>query len=290
MKRLLIAAVLLAFAAGSAQAGEILIHDAKSQPESITVAGNGDLISGSASSSFVYRVKKGASTPEVFIDASGEAAGSFFLGQYADNATGTLWACQLTPVPNTTPARRTSLLRAFDLATGKETFRWPLPGDNSTCNDMTVGPDKALYVTDTANGRIFRVAAGARAADLFLEHRVLAGVDGITFLDGVMYVNNVWFNKLYRVPVDGTGKPGTPVDIWMDAPVHGPDGMRAMGGKLYLAENAAGRVDALTVSGDTAHVVVLKDGFSNPTAVEPAGDTLWVGERNTGKVWTVPLK
>jgi hypothetical protein len=36
--------------------------------------------------------------------------------------------------------------------------------------------------------------------------------------------------------------------------------------------------------------VVLKDGFNNATAVEPAGDTLWVGERGTGKVWTVPLK
>jgi hypothetical protein len=47
-------------------------------------------------------------------------------------------------------------------------------------------------------------------------------------------VNNVIFNKLYRIPVDAAGKPGAPVDIWMDQPVKGPDGMRAASGKLIL--------------------------------------------------------
>ena len=47
---------------------------------------------------------------------------------------------------------------------------------------------------------------------------------------------------------------------------------------------AAGKIDALTITGDTAHVVVLKDGLKTPTAVEPAGDTLWIAERGAGKV------
>jgi len=118
---------------------------------------------------------------------------------------------------------------------------------------------------------------------------VLTGIDGITFLDGVLYVNNVWFNKLYRIPVDAAGKAGTPVDIWMDAPVKGPDGMRAAGGKLFLAENGAGKIDALTIKGDIAHVTVLKDGLNAPTGVEPAGDILWFTERGAGKVWSVSL-
>jgi hypothetical protein len=284
-----VAVTLFAFSAPVAMAAEILIHDDKSQPESLTMAPDGSVIAGSASSPYVYRVKKGAATADRFVDASAEGSGTFFFGQLADAATGTLWTCQLTPVPGATPVARHTSLRGFDLKTGKEKLRWNLPGDNSTCNDFSIGPDKALYISDTANGKIYRLPPGATSAELFQDNRLLLGIDGITFLDGVLYVNNVFFNKLYRIPVDASGKAGTPVDIWMDAPVKGPDGMRAAGGKLYLAENGAGKVDALTITGDTAHVTVLKDGLNTPTGVEPAGDTLWLSERGAGKVWSIPM-
>jgi hypothetical protein len=283
------AAALLAFFSPAALAAEILIQDEKSQPESLTVTTDGAVIAGSASSPYVYRVRKGASLAERFIDASGEGPGTFFFGQLADAATGTLWTCQLTPVPGVTPVMRHTALRGFDLETGKEKLRWNLPGDNSTCNDFAIGPDKALYISDTGNGKIYRLAPGAKAADLFSDSRVLLGIDGITFLNGVLYVNNVTFNKLYRIPVDASGKPGAPVDIWMDAPVKGPDGMRAANGKLFVAENGAGKIDALTITGDIAHVTVLKDGLKTPTGVEPAGDTLWLSERGAGKVWSIPM-
>jgi len=61
----------------AAPAAEILIGDAKSQPESLTVAPGGVLIVGSASSPFVYKVRPGSSTAEKFIDASEEGAGTF---------------------------------------------------------------------------------------------------------------------------------------------------------------------------------------------------------------------
>ncbi len=288
-RRLAICTALVISFTQAASAAEILIADAKSQPESMTVAPGGVLIVGSASTPFVYKVRPGSSTAEKFIDASAEGPGTFFFGMLADASTNTLWTCQLTPVPDTTPVRRHTALRSFDLTTGAPKIRWNLPGDNNTCNDVAIGPDKALYITDTANGKIYRLPAGASTAELYLEHRTLMGIDGITFLNGTLYINNVFFNKLYRIPVDAAGKPGQPDDIWMDQPVKGPDGMRAANGKLFVAENASGKISVLTVNGDKASVTVLKEGLKTPTAVEPAGDTLWFTERATGKVMSIPM-
>ena len=281
-------AVLLTGFAQAASAAEILIVDEKSQPESLTVAPGGTLIVGSASTPFVYKVRKGSITAEKFVDASAEGAGTFFFGMLADPATKTLWTCQLTPVADTKPVKRHTALRGFDLSSGSEKLRWNLPGDNSTCNDFSVGPDKALYITDTANGKIYKLPKGASSADLFLEDAVLRGIDGITFLKGVLYVNNVMTNKIYRIPVDA-GKAGQPVEIQLDQPVQGPDGMRAAKRKLLVAENRSGKISVLTVNGDKASVTVIKEGLKTPTAVEPAGKTIWIAERGAGKAISIPM-
>ena len=275
--------------AQAASAAEILIADAKSQPESMTVAPGGILIVGSASSPFVYKVRPGSTTAEKFVDASAEGEGTFFFGMLADAATNTLWTCQLTPVPGATPVRRHTALRGFDLSSGAQKIRWNLPGDNSTCNDFAVGPDKALYISDTTNSKIYRLPAGASTAELFLEDRALYGIDGITFLNGTLYANNVFSNNLYRIPVDAAGKAGQPVDIWMDQPIKGPDGMRAANGKLLVAENGSGKISVITVNGDKASVKVIKEGLKTPTGVEPAGDTIWIAERGAGKAVSIPM-
>jgi hypothetical protein len=288
-RRLTACVILLTGFAQAASAAEVLIVDSKSQPESLTVAPGGTLIVGSASTPFIYKVRPGSTTVEKFFDASAEGPGTFFFGMLADAATNTLWACQLTPVPGTTPVNRHTALRGFDLTTGAPKVRWNLPGDNSVCNDFSIGPDKALYISDTINSKIYKLPAGATTAELFLEDHALYGIDGITFLDGTLYVNNVFSNNLYRVPVDAAGKAGKPVDIWMDQPVKGPDGMRAANGKLLLAENGSGQIAVLTVTGDKASVTVIKEGLQTPTAVEPAGDTIWIAERGAGKAVSIPM-
>src|SRR5580692_4024520 len=288
-RRLAVCVALLTGLAQAASAAEVLIVDEKSQPESLTVAPGGILFVGSASTPFVYKVRPGSTTAEKFVDASAEGAGTFFFGMLADAATNTLWTCQLTPVPGTKPVQRHTALRGFDLSTGAQKLRWNLPGDNSTCNDFSLGPDKALYVTDTANGKIYKLPSGASTAELFLEDRALYGIDGITFLDGTLYVNNVFSNNLYRIPVDAAGKAGQPVDIWMDQPIKGPDGMRAANGKLIVAENGSGKISVITVNGDKASVAVIREGLNTPTGVEPAGDTLWIAERGAGKAVSIPM-
>jgi hypothetical protein len=279
------AGLLSALVTATATAATIVVPE-KSQPESITIAPNGDLILGSAGSAKIYRAKKGSDKPAVFVDASAEGAVTF-LGVLADASTGTLWACQIYPSPP--GGSRRSVLRGFDLKTGSDKFRWELPGDKNLCNDFVVGPDKALYISDTFGAKIWRLKPGATVPELFSDDQTLLGIDGITFIGDTLYENNVIFNKLYRVPMDAGGKAGKPVDIWLDKPIKGPDGMRAANGKLFLTENAAGKVDMVTVSGDTASVKVLQEGLATPTAIEPAGDTLWYGERAADRAHSMPL-
>ena len=267
------AASLCALIAPLANAATVSVPE-KSQPESITMAPNGDLILGSMGSAKIYRAKKGSDKAEVFVDASTDGAG-FFLGVLSDASTTTLWACQIYKTPPGSPPR--SALRAFArLKTGAAKFRWELPGEKTLCNDFVVGPDKALYISDTVGAKIWRLKPGASVPEMFSDDRTLFGIDGITFLGDSLYENNVIFNKLYRVPIDANGKAGKPVDIWMDKPVKGPDGMRAANGKLFLAENGAGKIDMVTVSGDTANITVLQEGLATPTAIEPTADTLSV--------------
>lgn len=89
--------------------------------------------------------------------------------------------------------------------------------------------------------------------------------------------------------MDADGKAGEPVDIWMDQPVKGPDGMRAAKGKLIVAENGSGRISTITVNGDKARVRVIKEGLKTPTGVEPAGNTIWIAERGAGKAVSIPM-
>jgi sugar lactone lactonase YvrE len=283
-------AVLLAGFAQAATATEILIVDEKSSPESLTIAPGGILIVGSASTPFVYKVRPGSTTAEKFVDATAEGPGTFFFGMLADATTGTLWTCQLTPVPDAKPARRHTSLRGFDLSTGTQKLRWDLPGDNNVCNDFSIGPDKALYISDTGNGKIFKLPAGASTAQLFLEDvTALRGIDGITFLNGTLYVNNVITSKIYRIPIDASGKAGSPVEIPLDQPIKGPDGMRAANGKLLVAENGSGKISVITLIDNTGKVTVIREGFKTPTAVEPAGDVIWIAERGAGKAVSIPM-
>jgi hypothetical protein len=65
--------------------------------------------------------------------------------------------------------------------------------------------------------------------------------------------------------------------------------MRAANGKLYLTENRNGRASVVTVNGDQATVVTILDGLTQPTAIEPAGDILWVGDRAKDKAIALPM-
>jgi hypothetical protein len=45
----------------------------------------------------------------------------------------------------------------------------------------------------------------------------------------------------------------------------------------------------IAVTGDRATVTVIKEGLNTPTAVEPAGDAIWIAERWAGKAVSIPM-
>ena len=53
-------------------------------------------------------------------------------------------------------------------------------------------------------------------------------------------------------------------------------------------QNGSGKISVITVNGDKASVAVIKEGLKTQTAVEPAGDTIWVAERGAGKAVSIP--
>ena len=60
--------------------------------------------------------------------------------------------------------------------------------------------------------------------------------------------------------------------------------MRAANGKLLVAVNASGKISVITI----ACVMVSKEGLKTSTAVEPAGDAIWIAERCAGKAVFIP--
>jgi DNA-binding beta-propeller fold protein YncE len=283
---MLAAAVALTFGMTAAASAADIAAPANSRPESLTVAPDGDVIMGSSSAPKIYRARKGASSAEAWIDLSIDVANGGVLGVLANGPAKTLWACMIDKTPPGPGGK--SRLRSFDLDSGEPKSSWALPGDANLCNDMTIGPDGAIYVTDTFNGRIFKAAPDGRSGVLLIEDRALSGVDGVTFMGGKLYVNTVFSGNLYRLDIDAAGKAAL-TEIWMDRLLRNPDGMRAWGGRLYVAESAAGRISSIAVEGDRASVVSVMTGYKNPTGVQPDGRALWLVERGADKAASIPL-
>jgi streptogramin lyase len=289
MKR--IATALLALALSAAPAfsqTSVSPASANSQPESMAVGPDGTLYIGSQLDARIYRARPGQATAEQFIDLRPSA---FVLGVYVDAPSRTLYACEMISMDRGSPLLKgNGVFRSFDLATGAPRLRIPLPEAGNICNDFTTGPDGSIYVADTSNAQIFRLRPGASTLEKVIQNSALYGVDGLTFLNGALYVNTVWAGNLYRIPMDATGRASAPVPVQVPRVLRSPDGMRALNGRIYLAESGNGTVSAITIANDVATITTVKDGLSGPCAVEPHGNVVWAVERPAHRVTSWPIR
>jgi hypothetical protein len=256
----------------------------KSFPESVTSTSDGTLYFGSFNLGGVTKVARGKQA-EQFIKPGASGTRSTF-GVFADEKAGTLYVCSndLSALGVDGPGdSKGAWLKSFDLRTGEAKGSFKLLEASSLCNDIALGTDGTIYVTDSLTPNVYRLKPGGTALEVFATDPVLApakggvGLDGIAFgPDGNLYVTTFIPAKLFRIAVSN-GKAGAVTELKPSRTLDHPDALRTFKDGLLLVEGA-GRLDKLTIKGDEAQVEVIKDGLSEPVSVTQVGDVGWVAE------------
>lgn len=265
----------------SAPRGDILIDGQGVHPESVTSTPQGTLFTGSVPG-IIYRAGPGETVAKPFIIPDSHNGLRSVLGVLADPDSGRLWVCS---VPNSfgprsaTPAAP-SEVAAFALDSGKLVGRWPFPAPGGTCNDIAIARDGSAYASDTPGGRILRLAKGGSALEVVASDDRLKGIDGLAFgADGALYLNNVQRNELWRADLPAGSKPLQLTLLKASEKMGGPDGLRHIGGNRFLqAEGTSGRATLVTVNGNDATIVVLRDGLNSSPGITLVGHTVYVVE------------
>jgi sugar lactone lactonase YvrE len=224
------------------------------------------------------------------------------LGVFANEKAGTLWVCSsnLSAFGVKPPAGvKPVALKAFDLKTGAGKGSWPLPGEKTLCNDMVVGSDGSVYIAESFQPHILKLAPGETSLEVWATDPKFSGgegpgLDGITIgQDGNLYVNTFATGLLFRVEIGQGGKAGRITQLkTTPSGFEHPDGMRAYGknGLLVVEGADAGRFDIIEVDGDNANVKTVKGGFKQPVSVWQIGQTAWVLEGQLGTLFDPPEK
>lgn len=256
-------------------ADRIAFADPDVFPESITSTSDGTLFVSSAGTGNLYRVAPGEDVATVWVPFK-ESGIEEMLGVYADEPSGTLYACSIGV--NALPPQRDELsaLYAFDIASGNVKAKYPLPGGAaSLCNDIAVSEDGTIYVSDTSGGRILILWRGSDRIDVWLSDDRLATINGIAIgQDGAVHVDTMMSGKLFRIDVLDNGEPAELAELRPSLPLDRPDGLRAAGDGTFLLAEAGGRISHVTVVGSQAELTPIATG-NGWSSVARAEGRLW---------------
>lgn len=149
----------------------------------------------------------------------------------------------------------------IDVADGDAERAAELPAAETAPNGIVRDPyePNAVLVSDHQGGAIWRVAGSE--AEPWVDDEVLdpdpdadpgVGADGLAVHpDGDVYVDNLDYGRIVRVPVDADGAAGEPELIVEDEELVGADGMAFdVDGALYVAVNARDALIRLTPGPD----------------------------------------
>ncbi|MGH8227727.1 MAG: hypothetical protein ACREU3_07480 [Steroidobacteraceae bacterium] len=264
---------------GAAAARNVVIDGTGVYPESLSSLPDGTLYIGSVTG-IIYRAAAGRTRAKPWIRRSPRNHLLSIFGVLADPRTHSLWVCSSPAKLPGGVAEGTSSVVRFDLATGAELGRWPLPSRGAVCDDITFAPDGTAYVNDIASGEILTLAPGAKSLAVLVRDPTLKGIDGIACAaDGTLYADNITTNQLLRVNRGPSGRFTGLTRLTPSMRINGPDGLRLIGGNRFaLAEGRSGRIDEVTIQGDRAIIRVLRRGLASPAGVTVVGATVYAAD------------
>ena len=185
---------------------------------------------------------------------------------------------------------RQSAVFEFDADTGKfrREVKAPTLENAAGFDDLAVAADGRLYINDGYNGRIWTLAPGGTALEIFLESDVFRGTQGLAPTpDGkTLYVSD--YAGLYRVDV--ATKKISRLAGTADVALNGIDGLVWSGGSLFAVQNGVepNRVIRVDLSADGTSVTGAKilemnnPAFDEPTLAVAANGALYVTANSQG--------
>jgi sugar lactone lactonase YvrE len=178
----------------------------------------------------------------------------------------------------------------FDADTGKfrREIRPPATEKAAGFDDLAVAGDGRVYVNDGFNGRVWTLAPGGAALEIFLETDLFRGTQGLAPTpDGrALYVSD--YSGLYRV--DASSKRIARLAVPADVALNGVDGLVWAGGSLYAVQNGVepNRIIGVDLASDGATVTGAKilemnhPAFDEPTLAVVAEGALYVAANSQG--------
>ncbi|WP_232630321.1 hypothetical protein [Methylobacterium sp. Leaf118] len=265
--------------AAYASALTVSLPSAAPFPEGLSATADGTLYASSLTKGGIVRVKAGSQIAEPWIQPGAFGTRSTF-GVLVDEGAGLLWVCSndATPLGVAGPnAIEGAFVKGFDLATGEGKVSLPLPAKPSLCNDLTIGPEGALYVSNTLQPQILRLRKAASQLEVWVQDdRLKGGLDGLAFgRDGALYVNTFLGGELFRIEAKGDAA-GAITKLRTSRPLTFPDGFKADGTGFLMVEGS-GALSRVTLADDQATVETIQD-FAGPTGLARVGETVWVAE------------
>ena len=248
----------------------ILIPGENFFPEGIASDGNGGIYVGSLTQRKILYINLESKEVSVFADKSIPGLLSVF-GLLVDQEKRLLYVCSTDAGVADLDEDRVTSLFVFNIENPKQPSRYPLPG-GGFCNDMALGPDGAVYVTDTKKPRILILRPNASALDVWLENEIFGGeginLNGLVWSDDKLYVVKSNSGELFQISQKDGIQALAILKIKTPRPLQFPDGLELLTSEKLLVVEGSGNLSEISIVGGEGNIRLISEGLDVPTTMD----------------------